>query len=113
VSEKTDSKDQFLENTAPVTFETYKNFFFSSGFNRVLIPVTVLLFIFSEGITTLFYRFLAEYDSVHSGNSWHFGGSWGSFWGTLSLLVGSYFLVLTVKYFMLNMCVLLASEQTH
>lgn len=96
-----------------MTFETYKNFFFSSGFNRVLIPVTVLLFIFSEGITTLFYRFLAEYDSVHSGNSWHFGGSWGSFWGTLSLLVGSYFLVLTVKYFMLNMCVLLASEQTH
>lgn len=67
----------------------------------------------SEVITTFYYRFLAEFDHVVAGNSVHFGGDFGKFWSTLWLLVFLYFVSLLLKYFMLNISILISSNKIH
>jgi len=45
---------------------TYTRFFFATPVNYWLMPLTILLFLASEGITTAFFRFLANYSQVLS-----------------------------------------------
>jgi len=53
-----------MEKNAAVTFGTYTSFFFVSKANYVLVPITIVLFLASEGITAAYFRFLAMYLSV-------------------------------------------------
>ena len=53
-----------MEKNATVTFGTYTAFFFSSKANYVLVPIIIFLFLASEGITAVYFRFLAMYLSV-------------------------------------------------
>lgn len=73
----------------------------------------MFFFLLSEGIITVYYRFLAEFDHIVAGNSIHFGGDFSHFWSALSLLVFLYFLSLVIKYFMLNSSILISSKSIH
>lgn len=96
-----------------MTLGTYSRFLFSNKSNYVVVPVVFALFLLAEGITTTFFRFLADYDHVVIGTSGPFGNDFGLYWGTLSILIIGYFLVLTAKYFTLNMSLLMASTSIH
>ena len=52
-------KKRFVEKESQVTFSTYFNFFFSSKINYILLPVTLLFYVISEGVMTVYYRFLS------------------------------------------------------
>ena len=67
----------------------------------------------SEGIVTVYYRFLADYDNVKAGTSVNFQNNFGLYWGILGLLIVLYSTVLVSKYFSLNITLLKASESIH
>lgn len=72
-----------------------------------------MLFIVSEGITTVYLRFLADFDNVSNGSSSIFNGDFRLYWTTLGGLVVGYFIILVAKYFTLNMAILLSSTSIH
>ena len=76
-------------------------------------PITIILFLLSEGILTVYFRFLAQYDNVDNGTSSIFGNNFGAYWGALAALVAGYFIVLVIKYFVLNIAILLSSTSIH
>jgi hypothetical protein len=57
----------FMERNATVNLNTYTSFFFSTKANYALVPITLFLFLVSEGITTVYFRFLAMYMQVKTG----------------------------------------------
>ena len=104
-----DFRNKFLEKDAKVTFRTYTDFFWETKANYFLIPVTLFLFLISEGIITVFYRFLADFDSVKEGTSGVFGNNFSLYWGILAGLVMFFFIALLIKYYCLNIALLKAS----
>ena len=106
-------KKKFLEKDAKVTYSTYKDFFWATSMNYCLIPFTIILFLTSEGIITIFYRFLASFDDVKDGTSGIFGNNFSLFWGILAVLVFLFFIALLIKYYCLNIALLKASEANH
>ena len=105
--------NRFFEKQAKVGFDTYSRFFLSNPRNYILLPVTILFYCLSEVIIAIYYRFLSDIDKLASNTSKYFGSSYGSFWGVLAALVVGYFLVLVLKYYCLNVCVLNSSTHIH
>ena len=81
--------------------------------NCFLIPFTLILFLVSEGIITVYYRFLADFDSVKNGTSGIFNNNFGLYWGILAALVVLLFIALVIKYYSLNIALLKATEANH
>jgi ATP-binding cassette, subfamily C (CFTR/MRP), member 4 len=112
---KTENKmaTRFNEKNLEVTFNSYSNFFLSSKYNYILIPITFVFFFGSEAILTMYYRFLADFDNVSAGTSSYFIGNFDLYWGIQGLLIGLYFIVIIVKIYMLYSSLLNASAQVH
>ena len=106
-------QSKFDEKDAKVTVSTYVDFFWSTFSNYFLIPLALFLFLVSEGIITMFYRFLADFDNIKSGTSSTFGGNFGLYWGILGMLVLLLFIVMLLKYYLINIALLNASEANH
>jgi ABC-type multidrug transport system fused ATPase/permease subunit len=92
---------------------SYTKYFFVKDFNKFLFPITILIFIITEGINTIYMRFLAEYDNQRNGTYLLFNKDMGLYWGILGLLQFCYFVIQTLKYFTLNICILLSNEKIH
>jgi len=69
-------------------------------------PITILLFLISEGILTAFLRFLAMYILIEEGLSNPFDQNFGLYWGILGLLAALYFIISTIKYYLLYTLIL-------
>ena len=67
----------------------------------------------SEAIIITFLRILADYKFVSNGTSASFGGDFGRFWGTLGALALANMIVLAIKEFMVNMCLVLSTSVVH
>lgn len=80
-----------------VSWKSYVNYIFYSSWNKLLFPLTLLLFVGTEINTTLYYRFITEYDSVLIGESETFASIEG-FWVTLGLMVLGGVIVSIVRY---------------
>ena len=76
--------------------------------NCCLIPLTFLLFLLSEGIITVYYRFLADFDTVKNGTSSIFS-SMSFYWAILAMLIIAFFIALVIKYYTLNIALLKAT----
>ena len=96
-----------------MTLTTYKDFFWSTSINYLLIPLTLLLFFMSEGIITIFYRIVADFGNVQEGTSSMFGGNFTLYWSILGGLVVLFFIALVIKYYCLAVTLLNASEANH
>ena len=105
--------NRFLEGESAVKGSTYHRFFFSSGVNYFLVPFALVFFLLFEVLLAVLYHVLAMYDDVAAGRSVYFGGDWGLYQSVLALLVLSMVVTLVVKYFLLNLTILLASERVH
>lgn len=104
---------KFNEKNAKVTIRTYVDFFWSTSSNYFVIPISILLFVISEGIMTVYYRFLADFNKVKTGTSSIFGDKFGLYWGVLGMLILFLFIVMVLKYFLINKALLNASEANH
>lgn len=62
---------------------------------------------------TVYFRFLANYLQVRDGIENPFGTNFPLYWGILGLLMCLCFIFLTLKYYCLNLCLLLANEKIH
>ena len=93
---------------------TYKNYLFFSGKNIPIFTAAVLLFLVTEVINTIYFRILAQYDLVDSGKS---ADSWmenyRSFWLCLWMLQIGYFILMVLKYFIINLVILNSNEALH
>lgn len=78
-----------------------------------MLPFTLFLFLVSEGVTTAFFRFLANYLQVRDGIENPFGTDFPLYWGILGMLMGVYFLILVIKYYCLNVTILNSNEKIH
>jgi len=76
-------------------------------------PITILLFLITEGILAVFFRFLAMYLLVVEGLPNLFEENFGLYWGVLGLLVGLYFIMSTLKCYCLEISILNSNEQIH
>jgi hypothetical protein len=106
-------KNRFIEQHAKVSMSTYKNFFLAAPANYVVLPITLFLFVLSEGVITVYYRILADFDNVKLGVSSNFGANIGLYWGILAMLAGVYFVVYVIKFYMLYFTLLSASAAVH
>jgi hypothetical protein len=105
--------NRFIEQDAKVTMSTYRRFYLAAPSNCIILPITFFLFIVCEGVITVYYRFLADFDNVKLGISSNFGGDFGLYWGILAMLTATYFLFLLLKYYMLYYALLNASAAVH
>jgi ATP-binding cassette, subfamily C (CFTR/MRP), member 4 len=96
-----------------VTIGSYFRFFLSSKWNYLLLPTTIILFVGSEVIVSFYYRYLGGYDQVVEGSSSLFGNDFIKYWLILALFIVVYFIILVMKYFVINMSLLVASTQAH
>lgn len=60
-----------------------------------------------------FLRILADYDNVSNANSRFFDDDFGFFWGILAMLVVLHLIIVTLKYFMINMCIVRNCNKVH
>jgi ABC-type multidrug transport system fused ATPase/permease subunit len=60
-----------------------------------------------------YHRILSNYDKVKEGKSLELGNDFGLFWTLSALLVFAYLIVLILKYFCLNMCLLNSTQSIH
>ena len=61
----------------------------------------------------MFYFYLADFHKVKLGTSSIFGGNFGLYWGILGILVFTFFIVMILKYYIINIALLNASEANH
>ena len=59
------------------------------------------------------FRLIAMYDDVRGGTSIYFGNNLGQYQSFMILVVAALVVIYIVKYFMLNMAILLASSEVH
>ena len=102
------SRDHF-----DVSCKTYTNFIFLSKINRWLFPLTLFAFLLPETCLILFYRFLASFDDLKNKDHAIFGDNDRLYWGIIGMLLGLYFILMSLKYIMLNLVVLFSNEDIH
>jgi ABC-type multidrug transport system fused ATPase/permease subunit len=95
------------------SWTSYKRYFFARRINYVLLPLIVILFIFTELIIFAYLRILADYDNVEVGESFYFSDSYALYWGVLILMVEAYFIFHFLKYLLLNVSVLMNNTEIH
>ncbi len=93
-----------------MTFYSYIRYLLDSKC-YVLLVVGLILFFIAEAANTLFFRFLAQYDTIKSNSNALFTSN--SFWLTLSMLQLAYFIILVIKYFILNIIILNSNKHIH
>lgn len=96
-----------------VTAKTYYRYIFIRHFNYILFPLTIIFFLIAEGSNMVYMRFLAEHDNVTKGTYYLFSGNLNYYWLVLGMLQISYFILMLIRYFMLNMVILLSNEKLH
>jgi ATP-binding cassette, subfamily C (CFTR/MRP), member 4 len=101
------------ENDISVNCSTYIEYFFADKINYLLVPIALILFVVTEVAVLIYLRFLGQYEKVQAGISSTFGGDFGLFWGILILLVAVHFILLAVKYFLINMSLVKSNTQIH
>ena len=101
------------EESVEVTAGTIFNYIFANQVNGLLFPVALLLFLFTEGLNTVFFLFLAGYEDVLSGEHDIFGEDATVYWGWMGAIQATYFLFLLVKYFLMQLVVLKSNEKIH
>jgi len=69
-------------------------------------PIAILLFLATEGIITAFFRILAMYLSLEEGLPNPFDQNFGLYWGILALLAALFFIISTIKYYLLYISIL-------
>jgi len=69
-------------------------------------PITILLFLVTEGILTAFFRILAMYLSLEEGLPNPFDQNFGLYWAILALLAALFFIISTIKYYLLYTSIL-------
>ena len=99
--------------SANLTCSTYSKFIFLPKINYLLFPLTVLLFVVDEGLQAVYFRFISGYDALLEGEDSVFEGDDRLFWGVLGGFLFLYFLLYTMKYFLLSLCILNSTEQLH
>lgn len=93
-----------------VGLHTYTRFFSASTKNYVLFPLTILLFLASELVLAMYYRFLSDYDNIAANNSHYFDSiTFNTFWIILTLLIINYSIILALKYYLINLCIVNSS----
>ena len=102
----------FTDDNTQVSLSTYCKFFFISKVNYFLIPITVLLFILSEAIIAVYYRFLADIDNIEAGQSLTFISE-AIYWITLASILAILLVVLIIKFYMANLTVITNNSALH
>ena len=101
------------KDNVDVTCKTYTNFIFLSKINRWLFPLTLFAFLLPEACIILFFRFLASFDDLKNKDHAIFGDNDRLYWGIIGMLLGLYFILMSLKYIMLNLVVLFSNEDIH
>ncbi len=90
-----------------MTLKTYTDYLFLRDRNRVLLVFTIVLFLASEGINMAYIRFLAKHNDNSKSNT--LLADQNMFWLLLGLLQLGYFVLSWLRYFLLNVVVLLSN----
>lgn len=108
-SEKPKIGQALREEDVDVTCSTYKNFISLSRTNYFLFPLTIIAFLVSEALNSLYFRFLAGYGDVDAGIHSIFGGNDRLYMGVLGLILFNHFILFIVKYMMFQMVILFSN----
>ena len=71
------------------------------------------MFLIAEGINTVYFRILAQYDYIGSDENDFKFKSDKQYWMTLGLLQVGFFIFLNIKYFLINIVILNSNEAIH
>lgn len=91
---------------------TYWEYFKLGDYNKYLIPLAIILFILSQTAIVAFYRFLTMYNQVNEGTNYLFSNI-NTFWITLGLIQVAYFILLTLKFIVLNTIIIGSNYRIH
>ena len=89
-----------------VTCNTYRKFILLVKINFILFPFTIIVFLASEGLNSIYFRFLAGYGDLFNGVHDLFGSDDSLYMGILGLVLFCHFVLFIVKYTMFQMVVL-------
>ena len=92
-----------------VTIGTYRNYFFNNKVNYILIPLTLLLFLLTQLLSTFFFKYLALYDQVKGGQDSQFETT-KELWFFTGLILAGYFLFIFISTALIFLGVLLSNE---
>ena len=95
-----------------MTWSSYFQYIFYHSRNPFVFPVMLISFIATEAIYTIFFRFLAYYDEIVSGE-YELFPSINSFWTTMGLLMLGYFLLQVLKCLFLGIILAGNAEAIH
>ena len=102
------------EDDVKVTLGSYFKYIFYSRANWLLFPFTVLLFLESEVINTIYFLLLANYSAeVGPDLDRKNFADMNTFWLILGVLQVVYMAVLVVKYFLLTLVCLQSNQHLH
>lgn len=71
------------------------------------------MFVVSEFINTMYYRFMAQYDKVSAGTSGTFHDNFTLFWAVSGGFIVLYLVTLIIKYFLIYIVVLESTRSLH
>lgn len=99
------------ESSVEVSLESYQSYLFITQVNKYLFPITLVLFVVSEGVSMFYLRVLAQYQNMRDGT--YFITSLSSYWLLLGLLQLAYFVLQVLRYLCLNIVILLSNQELH
>lgn len=91
--------------------ESYQYYLFIAEINKYLFPITIVLFLVSEGVNMFYLRVLAQYKNMADGT--YFITSFSTYWLLLGLLQLTYFILQVLRYLFLNIVILLSNQELH
>ena len=92
-----------------VTCGTYKKFIFLAKINYALFPFTIIAFLSSEALNSVYFRFLAGYGDLFNGIHELFGSDDQLYMGILGFILFGHFLIFIVKYTLFQMVILFSN----
>lgn len=81
--------------------------------NYIIFPFYVLFLVLVEACNIIYFRILAQYDSMKTGSSHTLFNNYSDFWFFLGMLVLGYFVFSVIKYLLLHIGILIANEGVH
>ena len=73
----------------------------------------MVMFVIAELCNTFFFRILAQYDQIGTNHENNWFDDYGDFWTALCLLQVGYFVMMVLKYFLVNLVILNSNEKIH
>ena len=95
-----------------MTIGSYLRYIVYANGNKLMFAIALLLFLGAEAINTAYFRILAEYDNLIDGRYKDLSDD-KDFWMVLGLLQLGFFIIMIIKYFVLNLVVLRSNETIH